>query len=223
MHLAHIDTWLFDLDNTLYPAAANLFAKIDERMGVFIGALLSVDPDEAKRIQKHFFHAHGTTLRGLMDEHGVQPQEFLDFVHDIEMDALTQEAGLGEAIAALPGRKLVFTNGDEPYARRVLSRLGLADHFEAVFDIHAMAYLPKPDPAAYSALCKAHAIDPRNALFVEDMARNLIPAKAIGMTTVWLDNGSESAAFDADMNSVDYRIEDLGTWLRAVNGRRAAA
>lgn len=213
--LAHIDTWIFDLDNTLYPARANLFALIDQRMTEFIADFLSVDKVEARRIQKEYFLGHGTTLAGLMKDHDVDPQAFLHFVHDIEMDVLEENAPLAAALARLPGRKLVFTNGDRPYALKVLERLGLGQSFEAVHDIHAMDLVPKPDPSAYAGLCAAFAIDPARALFVEDMARNLKPAKAIGMATVWVDNGSEQH-HDADRAYVDYVVTDLTDWLHHI-------
>jgi putative hydrolase of the HAD superfamily len=208
----HIDTWIFDLDNTLYPARADLFAHIDRRMTAFVGDLLGVGRDEAYRIQKDYFLGHGTTLAGLMAEHRVDPHAFLAYVHDIEMDALEENAPLAAALAKLPGRKLVFTNGDKPYALKVLDRLGLGGSFEAVHDIHAMDLVPKPAPSAYRGLCDAFSIDPARALFVEDMARNLKPAKAIGMTTVWVDNGSEQH-HDADRSYVDHHVHDLTDWL----------
>ena len=208
----HIDTWIFDLDNTLYPARADLFALIDKRMTAFVGDLLGLDPVAARRVQKEYFLGHGTTLAGLMAEHDVDPHAFLAYVHDIEMDALEENAPLAAALAKLPGRKLVFTNGDRPYALKVLDRLGLGGSFEAVHDIHAMDLVPKPSPSAYRGLCDAFGIDPARALFVEDMARNLKPAKAIGMTTVWVDNGSEQH-HDADRSYVDHRVNDLTDWL----------
>ncbi len=213
--LAHVDTWIFDLDNTLYPASCNLFAQIDAHMGSFIRELLNVDADEARRIQKGFFHAHGMTLRGLMTEYGVDPHVFLGRVHDIDVSVVEHDAALVDALQRLPGRKLVFTNADTPYARRVLERLGLEDSFEAIHDVHAMDYRPKPDPHAYRVLCETYGIDPARALFVEDMARNLPPAKAIGMTTVWIDNGSEQGP-QPPGEGIDYRITDLGAWLGEV-------
>lgn len=212
---AHIDTWIFDLDNTLYPARANLFALIDQRMTAFIADFLNVDAVEARRIQKEYFLGHGTTLAGLMAEHAVDPAAFLSFVHDIEMDALEENAPLAAALAQLPGRKLVFTNGDKPYALKVLDRLGLGQSFEAVHDIHAMDLVPKPAASAYAGLCAAFGIDPTRALFVEDMARNLKPAKAIGMATVWVDNGSEQD-HDADRSYVDVRVTDLTDWIHSL-------
>ncbi|SFP73973.1 pyrimidine 5'-nucleotidase [Sphingomonas rubra] len=213
--LAHVRTWIFDLDNTLYPASANLFARIDARMTAFIGELLRVDPIEARRVQKAYFLGHGTTLAGLMAEHQVDPHAFLDYVHDIEMEVLEEDLPLAAALARLPGRKLVFTNGDRPYALKVLDRLGLGGSFEGVHDIHAMDLAPKPQASAYAGLCAAFAIDPATALFVEDMARNLKPAKAIGMTTVWIDNGSEQAA-DADRSFIDYTVPALTPWLHEI-------
>ncbi len=222
MDLSRVSTWIFDLDNTLYPSSADLFAQIDERMGRYIARLLGCDRAEAYRVQKAFFHEHGTTLRGLMDHHGVDPHEFLNYVHDVEMDVLEQDARVIDGIARLPGRKLVFTNGDTPYAGRVLDRLGLGAAFEAIHDIHATDYIPKPDPRAYTGLCEAYAIDPTTALFVEDMARNLKPAKAIGMTTVWVNNGSERGDHEACASYIDIEINDVGAWLADLHRELAA-
>jgi putative hydrolase of the HAD superfamily len=214
--LRHIDCWIFDLDNSLYPASANLFALIDERMGAFIQRLLACDPAEARRVQKGYFHEHGTTLAGLMKTHGTDPREFLDFVHDIDLARISADPRVVAALDRLPGRKFVFTNGDEAYARRVLDKLGLANAFDGLHDIHAMDYVPKPDPRAYAAMCERYAIEPTRALFVEDMARNLAPANALGMTTVWVDNGSEQAGRDADPAFIDYRTTDIGDWLAEI-------
>jgi putative hydrolase of the HAD superfamily len=213
--LAHIRAWVFDLDNTLYPSSADLFAQIDAKMTHYIARLLSIDPVEARRIQKAYFLGHGTTLAGLMAEHEVDPQDYLAFVHDVEMDVLEENVPLAAAIAKLPGRKLVFTNGDGPYATRVLDRLGLGKSFEAIHDVIAMDLVPKPAASAYAGLCAALDIDPATALFADDMARNLAPAKAIGMTTVWVDNGSEQAA-DADRSFIDYTTYDLTAWLEGI-------
>jgi putative hydrolase of the HAD superfamily len=214
--LASIDCWIFDLDNSLYPASANLFELIDVRMGEYIAQLLGCAMAEARAVQKGFFRDHGTTLAGLMKEHGVEPRDFLDYVHDIDMARLTADPRMVAALDRLPGRKFVFTNGDEAYARRVLDRLGLANAFDAVHDIHAMDYVPKPDPRAYSAMCERLEIAPERALFAEDMARNLVPAKKLGMTTVWVDNGSEQASHQADPAFIDYRITDIGDWLEEI-------
>ena len=216
--LAHVESWIFDLDSCLYPASTNLFELIDIRMGEFIQKLLGVDAVEARRIQKAYFRDHGTTLSGLMASHGIAPREFLDFVHDIDLARVTADPALVAAMDRLPGRKFVFTNGDEAYARRVLDRIGLANAFDGLHDIHAMDYLPKPQPAAYAAMCTIHGIDPARALFAEDMARNLAPAKALGMVTVWVDNGSEQASHGADRSFIDYHIADIGAWLTEILG-----
>jgi putative hydrolase of the HAD superfamily len=214
--LRHVESWIFDLDNSLYPASANLFELIDIRMGEFIQRLVGCDAQEARRIQKRHFHEHGTTLAGLMGAHGVDPHEFLNYVHDIELARITSDPSLVDAIGRLPGRKFVFTNGDETYAKRVLEKLGLANIWDGLHDIHAMDYVPKPNPLAYAALCERWAIDPARALFVEDMARNLEPAKALGMTTVWVDNGSERGSHGADPCFIDYTTHDIGVWLTEI-------
>lgn len=213
--LSHVRNWIFDLDNTLYPVSANLFAMIDARIGEYVRTLLNCSPEEAHRVQKAYFHAHGTTLSGLMAEHGVDPYHYLDFVHDVDMSVLEQNEALIQALARLPGRKLVFTNGDAPYAEKVLDRLGLGRTFEAVHDVHATDYKPKPHPDAYAGMCQAYGIDPTESLFVEDMARNLKPAKDIGMATVWINNGSEQTP-DEDRSFIDYTVSDLGSWLHEI-------
>ena len=215
--LAHIRNWIFDLDNTLYPASADLFGLIDARMTQFVAELLDVPQEEARRIQKDYFLEHGTTMAGLMRTHDIDPHRYLAYVHDIEMDVLEEDRRLVEAVARLPGRKLIFTNGDEPYARRVLAKLGLSESFEAIHDIHACAYVPKPDPRSYAAMAEALRVEPHESLFVDDMARNLKPAKAIGMTTVWVNNGSEQGR-DDDRSFIDYEIADVGEWLHTLLG-----
>jgi len=213
--LAHVDSWIFDLDNTLYPASARLFSQIDAKMGAYIQDLLGVDAVEAHRVQKQLFHSHGMTLPGLMADHGVDPHHFLAAVHDVDVDVVAPHPELADLIGRLPGRKFVFTNADAPYAARVLARLGLSDSFDALHDIHALGYVPKPQPAAYAHMCAAHGIEPTRALFVEDMARNLVPAKAIGMTTVWIDNGSEQGPGES-RDHIDLTIPDVGSWLAGV-------
>ena len=213
--LARIRNWIFDLDNTLYSAKINLFAQIDARMTAYVGDLLGVEPAEAYRLQKGYFLDHGTTLAGLMREHDVDPHHFLGYVHDIEMDVIEENVPLAAAIARLPGRKLVFTNGDTPYAMRVLDRLGLANSFEAIHDVHAMDLVPKPAPSAYAGLCATYGLDPEVSLFADDMARNLTPAKAIGMTTLWVDNGSEQAA-DTARAHIDFTTHDVTAWLHRI-------
>ena len=213
---ADIADWIFDLDNCLYPAATGLFPLIDQRMGAYIARLLDIDEGEAKRIQKAHFHAHGTTLAGLMKEHDVDPHHFLDDVHDIALDRVGRDERLVRGLAKLPGRKFLFTNGDAPYARRVLDRIGIGDSFAALHDIHASELRPKPDAHGYRLLLDAHGIDARRAAMVEDMAQNLKPAKALGMTTVWVDNGSERGNHAHDEAFIDLTIADVGEWLEQI-------
>jgi putative hydrolase of the HAD superfamily len=213
--LHHIRNWIFDLDNTLYPHGARLFEQVDRRITAYIARLFQVEHDEAYRIQKGYFHTRGTTLAGLMAEHGVDPHEYLADVHDIEMGMLEENAPLAAAIAKLPGRKLVFTNADEAYARKILARLGLADSFEAIHDVHALDYKPKPEPGAYRHICDTYGLDPAESLFADDMARNLKPAKAIGMTTLWVDNGSEQAE-DFGRDYLDFTTRDITHWLHDI-------
>jgi putative hydrolase of the HAD superfamily len=217
-----IDHWLFDLDNTLYCPSLGLFDQIDARMGAFISRLEKCDAIAARAIQKRYFHDHGTTLAGLMHHHDVAPEEFLTFVHDIDLSAIVPVPALRSGLAALPGKRHIFTNADADYAARILSRAGIADLFNTIVDIRATAYTPKPQTAAYDALTGLiSGFDPARALFVDDMTRNLRPAKAIGMTTIWLDNGSEAGNRDHDPGHVDHHIDDLTTWLHG--GARALA
>ena len=211
--LDHIDCWIFDLDNTLYPPSARMFDLIDERMGGFIMRLLGCDAIEARRVQKQYFHDHGTTMAGLMRHHGVDPETFLVDVHDVAMDRLVPDMRLRAGLERLPGRRLIFTNADADYSARVLAARGIADLFDGICDIRATRYTPKPDPAAYAAMVAHQNVDPAKSLFVEDMARNLTPAKALGMTTVWLDNGSESGHRDHLPDHVDFHVNDISDWL----------
>lgn len=215
---AHIRDWVFDLDNCLYPASTGLFSLIDVRMAAYIQRLLDCDAVEAKRVQKSHFHAHGTTLAGLIKEHGVDPHDFLTDVHDIALDRLQCDERLARLLPRLPGRRFVFTNGDAPYARRVLERIGVLEHFEHLHDIHANSYRPKPDPHGYELLCRRFAIDPAHALLADDMVQNLAPAKALGMTTIWVDNGSERGKHNYDERVIDERVGDIGQWLERILG-----
>jgi putative hydrolase of the HAD superfamily len=209
----HVTDWIFDLDNCLYPASAGLFDLIDERMGAYIERLLGCDRIEARRVQKAHFHDHGTTLAGLMLHHGVDPHHFLADVHDIALDRIGANPALEAGLGRLPGRKFVFTNGDAPYARRVLDKIGVAHHFEYLHDIHGAELRPKPDAHGYRLLVDQFAIDPARAAMVEDMAQNLKPAKALGMTTIWVDNGSERGNHGHDPSFIDHRITDVADWL----------
>ena len=210
---AHVDTWIFDLDNCLYPASSGLFTLIDERMGAYIQRLLDIDAVEARKVQKQHFHEHGTTLAGLMMHHGVDPHHFLGDVHAISLDRIAPDLRLSRGLARLPGRKLIFTNGDAPYAQRVLDAIGIGNEFEGLHDIHAAELSPKPNLHGYRLLLDRFAIDPARALMVEDMAQNLVPAKKLGMATVWVDNGSERGNHGHHPDHIDHSITDVGEWL----------
>ena len=211
--LSGVNSWLFDMDNSLYQASVNLFAQIDRKMEAYVGQLLGLGRDEARALQKRYFHEHGTTLKGLMLSHQVDPYHFLSFVHDIDTSVLDPNPRLRAALMKLPGRRIVFTNGDRPYAERVLGAIGILDCFEDIHDIHAMDYHPKPDPRAYSGLCAAHGVDPARAFFVDDMAHNLKPAHALGMVTGWVNNGSERGDHGHSPDFIDHEIADLTDWL----------
>ena len=188
-----INGWVFDLDNTLYPASQNLFAQIDKRMTAFIGEALNVEKDEAFRLQKQFLGEYGTTLAGLMNKHGMPPGPFLDFVHDIDVSVLPPNPMLSDALAALPGRKFIFTNGTVAHAERVMTQIGVAEHFEDIFDIVAADYVPKPNPDIYPTMLARFGLDAECSAFFEDMARNLTPAHRLGMTTVLVkENGVDN-------------------------------
>ncbi|HEX7858089.1 MAG TPA: pyrimidine 5'-nucleotidase [Sphingobium sp.] len=219
-NLGHVESWIFDLDNTLYPPECDLFALMDVRMTAYVARISGLGLDEARVLQKSWFRDHGTTLCGLMAHHDVDPIDFLTEVHDIALDRLEPDASLKAAITRLPGRRLIYTNGDANYAGRVLDRLELSDLFECVHDIHACAYVPKPRPEGYAALCDSYHVEPMRAAFFEDMARNLRPAKALGMTTVWLNNGSEwgreAGAEGSQADFIDYETPALAPFLTAL-------
>ena len=214
-----LQCWIFDLDDTLYPKDCGLFSHVDARMSLFIQQFLGVSPEEAPRVQKRYFHAYGTTLKGLMHHHDVRPELFLEYVHDIDYGVVPRDDQLTAALQRLPGRKVIFTNGTTAHAAAVLKRLGADACFEAVFDIASAGYAPKPDPTPYQTLTQQLEIDPRVALMAEDMARNLIPSAAMGMTTVWVcPDGAETTADAASTPPHIHHIADRGltVWLNAM-------
>lgn len=217
--LRSAETWVFDLDNTLYPARCNLFDQVDRRMGTFIARTLGVPRAEARAIQKRYFREYGTTLSGLMERHGVDPGDFLGFVHDIDYSPIAGDPRLAGALERIPARKVILTNGTVAHAEAVVNRLGIARHFDAIFDIEAAGYVPKPRPEPYHALLAREGIAPERAVMVEDIAQNLeIPAE-LGMRTIWVrtdhawshpgvaDTGAAPAPY------VHHVIEDLGDFL----------
>lgn len=213
---AHIDTWIFDLDLTLYGPEANIMAQVRDRIALFVEKHFNIGSDEAHKIRHTYWKKYGTTLGGLMAEHKVDPNGYLDFVHDVDMDLLRPDADLRRQITSLPGRKIIFTNADAPYAERVLAARGLDNLFEDIFDIHRMQHLPKPAAASYDSLCAQLDINPARALFVEDSAHNLVPAKVLGMTTIWVNHGTEAVSRDTEQY-IDQEIADLNDWLSSIH------
>lgn len=217
--LHQAESWVFDLDNTLYPASNGLMAEVSSRMTQFVAHLLGVAADEALVEQKQLFRNHGTTLRGLMEKYAVDPWTFLEFVHRVDYGQVTPSPRLAAALAALPGRKFVFTNASASHAVRVLERLGVADQFEDVFDVAAAEWQPKPHPTGYQTLVERHRITPDRTVMVEDIARNLEPAAVLGMTTVWIRHDGEAPSWTAPDDATDYvhhRIDDLTVWLESL-------
>jgi putative hydrolase of the HAD superfamily len=220
---SHVETWVFDLDNTLYPHDLNLWQQIDDKIREYVSNFLKVSKEDAFRVQKDYYRRYGTTMRGLMAEHGLKPDDYLAFVHAIDHSPLLPNPQLGDAIEMLPGRKLILTNGTRAHADAVMKRLDIDRHFEDVFDIAAADLDPKPLPQVYDRFLKKHGIDPTRAVMFEDLARNLEVPHALGMTTVLVvppqtrevfREGWELAGRNAP--HVDYVTDDLAGFLRAI-------
>ncbi|HVN00012.1 MAG TPA: pyrimidine 5'-nucleotidase [Caulobacteraceae bacterium] len=207
--LRHVTTWLFDLDNTLYPLETGLGIDISERITDFVEQLTGLPRDQARTLQKRYLDEHGLTLRGLMLNHGVDPNEFHETFADLSLEALAHDPELIGAIGRLPGRRLIFTNADAGHARRVMNHLRLDMLFHEVFHIESADFIPKPDPEAFRRLIAAHALEPASTAFFEDRAMNLEPAKALGMTTVLVGLGAEAN----DEPFVDHRAPRLAPFL----------
>ncbi|MEJ2125267.1 MAG: pyrimidine 5'-nucleotidase [Alphaproteobacteria bacterium] len=220
---AHVDTWVFDLDNTLYSPECALFVQIDKRMNAFLREMFEVGHEEAHRIQKHYYHKYGTTLSGLMKEHNLAPEGFLEYVHDIDLSSVPEAPALGQAIERLPGRKFVFTNGSRKHAERVAAKLGVLQHFDDLFDIVASDYTPKPAPVAYARFLKAHGVEAKSAAMFEDLPHNLENPHALGMTTVLVrsvfgEHPSQQAfnAMKAKPQHIHHVTDDLAVFLEDV-------
>ena len=225
---AHIDTWVFDLDNTLYPHHVNLWQQVDARISEYIGQFLDVDPIEARRIQKDYYKRFGTSMRGMMTEHGVSADDYLAYVHQIDHSPLEANPAMGSALERLPGRKLILTNGSTAHAGKVLERLGFGHHFEAVFDIIAAELEPKPSPQTYRRFLERHHVDAAKAAMFEDLARNLAVPHQLGMTTVLVvpDGTREVVREDWEMEGrgaahVDHVTDDLAGFLAGLTARSA--
>jgi putative hydrolase of the HAD superfamily len=226
---SHVDTWVFDLDNTLYPRHLNLWQQVDERIREYVAKFLDVGREEAFRVQKDYYRRYGTTMRGLMTEHGLNPDDFLDFVHEIDHSPLEPNPVLGAAIEALPGRKLILTNGTRKHADAVTRRLAIDHHFEGVFDIIAAELEPKPSPQTYDRFLEAHGVDPSSAAMFEDLARNLAVPHALGMTTVLVVPHGTREVFRESWEMegpgephVDHVTDDLAGFLEQIAPRASA-
>lgn len=205
--------WVFDLDNTLYPGHCNLFDQVSARIESFVSDHLKVSMEEARVIQTHYYRTYGTTLRGLMDVHGLPPEPFLEFVHDIDVSAIPPDARLDAALGGLHGRRVIFTNGSVRHAENIIGQLGIGHHFEGIFDIVAGDFVPKPDRRPYEAMLGRFGIDPTRAVMFEDLPRNLVPAHALGMTTVLVKGSHELTEIHAEGEHLHHVTDDLAGWL----------
>lgn len=217
----HVETWVFDLDNTLYPPSSDLWPKIDQRITVFMSQLFGLDGLSSRALQKYYYQRYGTTLRGLMEEHAISSQEFLDFVHDIDRSSLVPDHTLAEAITRLPGRKLILTNGSRQHALKTARQLGIDHMFEDIFDIVAAELMPKPAAETYQRFFDRHAVDPARAAMFEDIAHNLAVPHARGMKTVLVTpkSGAQDHREDWEIAAgakaahVDFMTQDLAGFL----------
>ena len=219
----HVENWVFDLDNTLYPHHVNLWQQVDARIGEFVSSWLNISREEARALQKDYYKRFGTTMRGMMTLHGVRADDYLAYVHKIDHSPLEPNPAMGEAIAKLPGRKLILTNGSVDHVDAVLARLGLSSHFDGVFDIIAADLEPKPAPQTYRKFLRDHAVDPAKAAMFEDLSRNLVVPHQLGMITVLVvpDGSKEVVREDwelegRDATHVDHVTDDLTGFLGGV-------
>lgn len=211
---AHVEAWVFDLDNTLYPADIRLFDQIERRMTDYVMRTLEVDEPEADRLRRHYWETHGTTLAGLMREHGIDPAPYLAEVHDIDLSAVLPHDALRAAIAGLPGRKVVYTNGSREHARRVTAAVGLDGAFDRLYGFEDAAYVPKPEAAAFATVFARDGLDPARAAMFEDDHRNLAVPHALGMRTVLV--GPRSTGAGEARPHVHHETDDLAAFLARI-------
>ena len=214
--------WIFDLDNTLYSGKTKVFEQVDKKMSKYISDKLSISLEEAKKIQKNYFYEYNTTLNGLIKNHKIDPGEFLDFVHDINIDFLQKDPTLGKEIEKLEGKKIIFTNGSRKHAINVTKQIGIDRLFDGIFDIVDAEFIPKPSLEPYKKLVEKHKIDPKLSVLVEDIARNLKPAYEMGMKTVWVENDEPWASKFSDSEFVNYKTNNLSEFLKKINLAKAA-
>jgi len=217
-----IKYWIFDLDNTLYSGKTKVFEQVDQRMSKYISNKLNITEEEAKKIQKNYFHKYNTTLNGMLKNHKINPDEFLEFVHDIDINFLQKDIGLAKEIEKLEGKKIIFTNGSKKHAINVTKRIGIDQYFDDILDIVDSNFIPKPAIEPYKKLVEKHKIDPKLCVLVEDIARNLKPAYEMGMKTVWIENDEPWASKFSDSEFVNYRTNNLSEFLKKINLAKAA-
>ena len=216
-----IDTWIFDLDNTLYSADSGIFQQVHKLMGKFIVEHLNVNINEAKNIQRKYYKKHGTTLKGLMDNHGIDPDSFLEEVHKLDYSIVSPNLKLAKNLENLNGKKFIFTNANKKHADSILDKLQIANLFEGIFDIKMANYIPKPEIQTYEKLIETYNINPNKTIMFDDIAKNLVPASKIGFTTVWIDVGHENFSDDiaSSKKYLDHQTKDLSNWLSNINMR----
>ena len=217
-----IKYWIFDLDNTLYSGKTKVFEQVDKKMSKYISKKLDVSIEEARKIQKNYFYEYNTTLNGMIKNHKIDASEFLDYVHDINIDFLEKDTKLSEELGKLSGKKIIFTNGSRKHALNVTKRIGIDRYFEDIFDIVDSEFIPKPSIEPYKKLVEKHKIDPKLCVLVEDIARNLKPAYEMGMKTVWIENNEPWASKFANSSFVNYRTNNLPEFLKKINLLKAA-
>ena len=220
--LKSIKYWIFDLDNTLYSGKTRVFEQVDKKMSEYISKKLNVSTVEAKEIQKNYFHEYNTTLNGMIKNHKIDADEFLEFVHNIDIDFLKKDLILGEELKKLDGKKIIFTNGSRKHALNVTKRIGIDHYFDDIFDIIDSEFVPKPAIQSYKKLVEKHKIDPKLCVFVEDIARNLKPAYEMGMKTVWIENDEPWAKKFSDGDFIDFKTNNLSEFLKQINLLKAA-
>jgi putative hydrolase of the HAD superfamily len=218
--LKKIKYWLFDLDNTLYSGDTKVFDQVDRKMSKFISEKLKVSEEEAKKIQKNYFHEYNTTLNGMIKNHNIDANEFLEFVHDVNLDFLKKDKFLEDQINKLNGKKIIFTNGSKAHAANVTKRIGIDKLFDGVFDIIDSDFYPKPSIEPYKKIIENYNIEPEYCIFFEDIARNLKPAHELGMKTVWIKNKEPWAAEYSDAEFINYKIDNLANFLKEINEYR---
>jgi len=215
--LKKIKYWLFDLDNTLYSGNTKVFDQVDKKMSLFISKKLDLSIEEAKKIQKNYFHEYNTTLNGMIKNHQIDAEEFLDFVHDVDLNFLEKDLNLHKELASLVGKKYIFTNGSRAHASNVTKRIGIENLFDGVFDIVDSDFVPKPSIEPYKKIIQKYGIVPEYCIFIEDIARNLKPAHELGMKTVWIKNDEPWAAEFSNENFINYKTDNLSEFLRRIN------